>query len=158
VFFAELGFEVTAFDFSTTGLELARSNAQAKNVDVTFLRHDMRDALPFADGTFGFAVDHRAFHCLIESQERAAFLREVFRVLRPGSLFYSSTIAGLPRHPDLLKEVNVGARVNWARTRYFGEADDILRELTDAGFSIASHQIVREPFRVDNLITYARRP
>ena len=158
IFFAELGFEVTAFDFSATGLELARSNARDKNVDIAFLRHDMREPLPFADGTFGFAVDHRAFHCLVEAHDRSAFLREVHRVLRPGSLFYSSTIAGLPRHPDLLREVNVDARINHARTRYFGDADDILRELTDADFTLASWQLIREPYHVDNLITYARRP
>lgn len=157
VFFAELGFTVTAFDFSATALELARSNAKAKNVDITFVQHDMRDPLPFADGSFGFAVDHRAFHCLVAPPERSAFLREVHRVLRPRSLFYSSTIANLPRHPDLLREVDVDTRANHARTRYFGDTDDLLRELVDAGFTIASWQLVREPYQVDNLITYARR-
>jgi SAM-dependent methyltransferase len=157
VFFAELGVDVTAVDFSTAALELARSNAREKSVDITFVRHDMREPLPFADGAFGFAVDHRAFHCLVESHERSAFLREVHRVLRPRSLFYSSTIAGLPRDPDLLRDVDVEARANYARTRYFGEADDILREFVDAGFTLASWQIIREPYRVDNLITYARR-
>jgi SAM-dependent methyltransferase len=156
-FFAGLGFTVTAFDFSSGALELARDNARRKAVDVAFLLHDMRRPLPFPDGSFGFALDHRALHCLVDAGDRRRVLQEVHRVLRPGSLWYSSTISGLPHAEDLRAAVDHATRTNRTRTRFFGEPGDILREFTDAGFEIAAHQIVSEPYIVDNLITYARR-
>lgn len=74
---------------STTGMDLADSA-------VRFCKHTYRDVagldfvqgdamnMPFDDESFDVVINVESAHCY---PDRAAFLREVFRVLRPGGLF-----------------------------------------------------------------------
>ena len=156
VYFAQHGFEVSALEFSPAALTLARQNAENAGVSGAFTEGDMTHPLPFADDAFDVVSDHRAFHCVVDPNKRANTLKEIHRVLRPGGFFFSSTIAGLPREGPLVQSVDPVRRVNPSETRYFGDAENILDEIRTAGFAILAHQILSDPFVVDNLIVYGK--
>lgn len=157
LYFARRGFDVTAFDFSDTAVSLARGRAQEAGLGIEFGVEDMTRTLPFQDKTFDVVIDHRALHCIVDRSLRAATLNEIYRVLRPGGFFFSSTIAGMPRDHTLRDRIDPVTRSNPMKTRYFGEADDILEEVRAAGFLISGYQMLSQPFVVDNLIIYAAR-
>ena len=60
VHFARRGFDVTAADFSATALAqlLAHASTAGLGSRLRTLRHDVRDPLPFADGTFDAVYSH----------------------------------------------------------------------------------------------------
>ena len=152
VLMAERGFRVTAMDFAPTALELARTRARDAGVMVDFQLRDMRAIDAFEDHRFDCVVDHRAFHCLVVPVERRAVLSEVARVLSPGGVFWSSTIAGMPRQgSELVDLVDPITRANRAGTRYFADAKDYLEMLRATGFKIVDHCTVGASFVVDNL-------
>jgi SAM-dependent methyltransferase len=157
VYFARRGFEVTAIDFSTTAIDMARLRAEQAGLQGRFLEGDMRDLSRFGDGAFGLALDHRAFHCVVDRDDRAKTLAQIYRVLRPGGLFWSSTICGMPTKPDHCSPVDPVTRLNPLGTRYFGDRDEILGGIRDAGFTVLGYQVLHEPYVVDNLITVAQR-
>ncbi len=49
-------------------------------------------ALELPAASFDLAVDNHVLHCIVGA-DRARFLREVARVLRPGGLFFSDTMS-----------------------------------------------------------------
>lgn len=157
VFFARRGFQVTALDFSQTAVELARQNAKDANVTASFQQADLREPLPFSNEAFNTVVDHRALHCLTQPTHRQQCFQEVHRVLRPGCIFFCSTIVGFPSDPQQRKQIDPKTRTNPQQTRYFGDMDEVILEICQAGFSIAAYQVISEPYIVDNLIVYARK-
>ncbi len=73
------GAEVTAFDASTTMLDLAKANALG--APVRFARAVLGEPLPYPDDAFDAIVCALAIHY---ADDRAAAFAEFFRVLRPG--------------------------------------------------------------------------
>lgn len=88
LFFAQQGLEVQALDYASSGLEAIDAKArQAKLADrVTVLQHDVRDPLPYADGSFDACYSHMLFCMALTDAELAALAREILRVLRHGGL------------------------------------------------------------------------
>jgi malonyl-CoA O-methyltransferase len=90
--FAAAGAKVTAVDFSEGMLEKARAKPGAANV--TFVRHDLADPLPFEAERFD-----RVTCCLVVDHihDLAALFREMGRVCRPGGFILISTL-----HPAMM--------------------------------------------------------
>lgn len=88
LYFASQGFQVTALDYSRPGIEQITRHAALKGVSdsVVALQHDVRDALPFPDGTFDACYSHMLFNMALSTDELEALAREVWRTLRPGGL------------------------------------------------------------------------
>jgi SAM-dependent methyltransferase len=84
---AALGYRTVGIDFAPTAIDLARRNAPA-------LRFEAGDclALELPAASFDLAVDNHVLHCIIGA-DRARFLREIARVLRPGGLLFSETMS-----------------------------------------------------------------
>ena len=76
---AESGARVTALDFSEGMLGVARAKPGAD--EVSFVVHDLHRRLPLKSGTFDIVVSGLVLEHL---RDLAAFLSEVYRVLRPG--------------------------------------------------------------------------
>ena len=74
-------------DLSGNKPEAALENARREGVGdrVEVKTADMRK-MPFADGTFDVAVSRAAIHNLYSTDDRAAAIREIARVLKPGGL------------------------------------------------------------------------
>jgi ubiquinone/menaquinone biosynthesis C-methylase UbiE len=78
--------EVTGIDISDTALSHARTYAPSTK-NVTYLKQSIGETLPFTDGTFSVALDVTSSNSLNE-KERATFLKETSRVLKPKSFFF----------------------------------------------------------------------
>ena len=76
---ASAGIDVLGFDISETALDLARRRACAAR----FVKHDLREGLPASDASIDLATDLFVYKHLISSEVRAAYRRELARVLRP---------------------------------------------------------------------------
>ncbi len=85
LFFARQGFRVQALDFAadaTAGIEV-----KAAAAGLAALRHDARDLLPVAAGTFDACYAHMLLCMALTTAEIERLVGEVRRVLRPGGLF-----------------------------------------------------------------------
>lgn len=86
LYFAREGFTVQATDFSRTGLEQLRNQADheglAERVSTTV--HDVRDPLPAADTSMDGVFAHMLLCMALSTAEIHALMAEIRRVLRPG--------------------------------------------------------------------------
>ena len=89
LYFAREGFTVQAMDFSATGLEQLRAEADRQGVggQVTTAVHDVREPLPQADGSVDAVFAHMLLCMALSTEEIRAVAGEVRRVLRPGGVF-----------------------------------------------------------------------
>lgn len=88
IFFAEQGFEVCALDYSGEGLHAVTKEARAHNVSplIGTIVHDVRQPLPFDDGTFDACYSHMLYCMALTVPELEDLSGEVRRVLQPGGL------------------------------------------------------------------------
>ncbi|MBI5017866.1 MAG: class I SAM-dependent methyltransferase [Deltaproteobacteria bacterium] len=99
-FFAQSGLRVTALDYSPTAVETVAAIARAAGVSsrVTARIHDLRQPLPFADGTFDGCFSHMLLCMELTTEEIAFALGEIRRVLRPGGLNLFSVRSTFDKH------------------------------------------------------------
>jgi SAM-dependent methyltransferase len=81
-YLADRGLEVTAADISQGMLDEARKLGAERGLEISTRQH-AAESLPYADGTFGIVTCRVAAHHFASV---ADFMREAFRVLRPGGL------------------------------------------------------------------------
>ncbi len=87
IFFAREGFRVCAVDYSKSAIEGIRRNARRLGLHaVSTVRHDLRQPLPFEDGSFDACYCHMLFCMAFCTSELEALFDEVRRVLKPGGL------------------------------------------------------------------------
>jgi ubiquinone/menaquinone biosynthesis C-methylase UbiE len=86
-YIADLGNEVVGLEISLTALNLAKERARLLGLKVKYLHQSMGEILPFAENSFDLVLDITSSNSLNE-QERAIYLSEVFRVLKPNGYFF----------------------------------------------------------------------
>lgn len=88
LFFAASGYEVHVLDYAQPGVETILQKAGQAGLAgrVIAARHDVRQPLPAADGSFDACYSHMLFCMALTTSELEALSREVLRVLRPGGL------------------------------------------------------------------------
>jgi len=89
-YFAERGANVVGYDFSQTAITAAQERADAEGLSVTFEVRSIGEALPIADNSIDIALDVMSSHALSE-KERATYLSEMYRVLKPGGYVFVRT-------------------------------------------------------------------
>jgi SAM-dependent methyltransferase len=159
LFLAQLGFDVTGVDISPTAIEWAKEKASNRGVNAQFLVGDVRDLSAIPDSSFDLVLDGNCWHFII-GEGRARFLQSVYRVLRPGGLFLVNSVCNLPADlPDINRHTRVHI-VDGVAVTYFGDAEELLRDLSEAGFKVESHVVKPgEAGKVcDFLHAQARRP
>jgi SAM-dependent methyltransferase len=88
LYFARNGFDVTALDYCEKGIKSLREKARESSVSgsVTPMQHDVRNMLPFEDGTFDACYSHMLYCMPLTISELRSLSTEVMRVLKPGGL------------------------------------------------------------------------
>ncbi len=86
LFFAASGLSVHVLDYAQPGVDSILQKAAQAGVGerLTAARHDVRQPLPAADGTFEACYSHMLFCMALTTPELEALSREIARVLRPG--------------------------------------------------------------------------
>jgi ubiquinone/menaquinone biosynthesis C-methylase UbiE len=90
--FAALGAACTVLDYSEKQLESERMVARREGYEVTAIRADMTEPLPFADETFDL-IFHPVSDCYV--REVKPIFRECFRVLKKGGALLGGYDNGL---------------------------------------------------------------
>jgi SAM-dependent methyltransferase len=85
---AEAGMTVSAMDFSTTALDVARRRQDGAGID--FVHGDVTVRLPFGDGSLDFATDVFVYFHQLGDVERKNYRQEMHRILRSNGLLLVS--------------------------------------------------------------------
>ena len=157
------GFSGIGIDVSRTAIAMAKE--QSKGYKVQFKVADICGKLPAQPGTFDLVIDGHCLHCITDAKARKSFLKNIFRLLKPGGLFIVMTmcapidpkalskmkfINGIIYHPWDKAVQYAGARYfagkSYIPTRYIGHWRKILTELRNAGFHLQLFQYIH-PFK-----------
>jgi SAM-dependent methyltransferase len=86
--FAVSGFQVTAVDYAPGALAVLTEKMHNLGLAdaVHVVQHDVRQPLPFADGSFDACYSHMLFCMALTMQELKYLAEEIRRVLKPGGL------------------------------------------------------------------------
>jgi 2-polyprenyl-3-methyl-5-hydroxy-6-metoxy-1,4-benzoquinol methylase len=133
---ARAGYSVTGIDFSETAIELAQRNAADAGLPVTFLVGDCLTLEQVPSGSLDLVVDNHMLHCLVLPEQRAAVLRAVRRVLRPGGRLWSETMSREGSFRADVVNADPATGVNRSGTRIWTSAADLDRELAAAGLRV----------------------
>ena len=163
---AKRGFEVWGVDIAPTAIEWARQNAVLGGVCGEFSVGNVLELTDFADESFDVVLDGHCLHCII-GDDRARFFANARRLLRPGGTLLVRTMCnevpkGLMVQGNFDRETRCTMSPTGYATRYFGWANDVIREVIDAKFDVV--QLMVDPAKanvaddLDELLLVARRP
>ena len=159
---AQHGYTVTGVDISPTAVDWAKDRAKAVGMDVEFLVDNVVHLSTFGEASFDLVVDGHCLHCII-GEDRAVCLAAVCRVLKHGGSFVVLTMCGEVTNQKMLKSFDHERKVTLHQgqpTRFIGDVEAIVSEVTAAGFVIESVRVVprKDADDLDNLIVRARKP
>lgn len=88
LFFAGRSFEVSTVDYSRKGLDDIRKKAGEAGLShrIETVYGDIREGLPFGDGSFDACFSHMLYCMAFTEAELARLSPEILRVLRPGGI------------------------------------------------------------------------
>lgn len=86
--FAHSSFQVDVLDYAKTSVRTIVAKARQSGVIdlVGAKQHDVREPLPFADGTFDACYSHMLYCMALTTPELESLFQEIHRVLRPSGL------------------------------------------------------------------------
>ncbi len=85
-FLAGVGLRVTGIDFSGVALGMLKAASQSSSDRIAAVQSDIRDGLPFDDGTFDIVLDSYTLCHFTDLEENAGAIEECRRVLQPHGL------------------------------------------------------------------------
>ena len=88
IFFARSGLQITALDYSQSGLDAITKKAQSLRLanSITALQHDIRQPIPFEDESFDGCYSHMLYCMALTTSELEFLSQEVRRVLKPNGI------------------------------------------------------------------------
>lgn len=143
---------ILASDYSNKMIRIAKRKAKAQGITNVEFRCDSVENLQLEDERFDVALAMSILHLL---EDKQSALQKIFKALKPGGMFLSST--ALP------KEIMPGAKVPMAVGRFFGvlplvkfiDRTDLLNSITAAGFEVRSEW---QPNKKEAIWVVARKP
>ncbi len=156
---ASKGYETYGIDISPTAIEWAKEKVSERNLKADFRVGSVLDLSVFPNNYFDYILDGHCLHCII-GKDRKKFLSEALRVLKPGGIFFSETMCGEIRDPEVQKLFDPVSRCmirDGVAGRYIGLPEDIVKEFKSAGFKLISCEISPDPDAQDDLRILARK-
>lgn len=141
---AAKGWRAFGIDIAPFAVAWAQEKATARGSDATFFTADVTKPLSLPIPPADLVLDGHCLHCLIGA-DRAAFLANAYRALRPGGLLHVDTMCGEPKTAALQACYDPRTRCCVAGDvafRYLGSPDAIEREVKDAGFGVVRSSVV----------------
>ncbi|MDI6739653.1 MAG: class I SAM-dependent methyltransferase [Candidatus Edwardsbacteria bacterium] len=141
--FAQNGYHACGIDIAPTAIDWAKDKANALGLTAQFEVGQVTDLTRYSADSFDIVIDGHCLHCII-GDDRAIVLGEVYRILRPGGVFFVNTMCGVPRDPQILQRYDRETRCTVYGSiadRYIGQPKDILRELETAGFQVIRYNV-----------------
>jgi len=158
---ARRGYLAHGTDFSPMAISLAKANADRAGLTIDFKEGDCLTLKDYADTSFDLVVDNHVWHCIVGREDRSAFLKTAFRVLKPGGLFFSETMTREGNFSPPVVGADPDTFIATNKSRYWVARDETLEELNLAGFEILHERIKSQaatPGVGDLLVVYGKRP
>jgi len=132
------GYAVTGIDVSSVAIEWAMDQARLSNSQVKFSVENAAQEHYLAGELFDIVLDNNCLHCII-GEDRKLYLSNIFDNLKPGGSYICNTMCDEIRDKEVLQFFDPVSRCYIRGTlaiRYIGAHNDIIKEITDAGFEI----------------------
>lgn len=160
---AAAGYEVHGVDISPTAVEWARQKAADRGLSARFSVGSVLESGELVPGSFDMVLDGYCFHCIVGA-DRALFLANARRLLKPGGVLHVATMCGPVTSPVLQARFDPDARCmldgDGNATRYIGLAESIVGEIRDAGLLVRDWSVTPrrdEAREMDELLVWATR-
>jgi ubiquinone/menaquinone biosynthesis C-methylase UbiE len=156
---ADKGYEISGVEISPTAVEWAREKAKAKNIKADFRVGNVVDLKDYKDNSFDFVLDGHCLHCII-GDDRKQFLKNALRITKSKGTFFVDTMCGEPCE-SIKKNFDAKTRClllpDGTAQRYIGLAEDIVKEVKEAGFKVLHHEVSPSKSKDDNdtVLVYA---
>lgn len=130
VYFAREGFDIAAVDSSPDAVEHTRKllSGIAPTLPAETAQVAAIDSLPFEDAVFDVVICSAVLHFSRDEEHFAAMTDELWRVLKPGGLFFSR----------LATTIGMESRVQNIEGRWYALPDGSRRFLCDEAFLMAT--------------------
>jgi len=143
---------VRAVDISLNMLEIAREKAQQAGIDnISFECSDL-DEMVVADQTYDVILAHNILHLL---EDKSAAIHRIFKMLKPGGVFISSTACLGQGFLWLKVIVGLGSLLGFLPSVKFFRADELKKDFSAAGFHLEENW---QPSKSQALFIIARKP
>jgi SAM-dependent methyltransferase len=159
--FAKRGCVTHGIDFSPTAVSLAKANANKAGLSIDFSEGDCLTLTAFTDHSIDVIADNHVWHCIVDRQDRRAFLQAAYRVLKRGGLIFSETMTREGGFSPSVMDANPCTFIARHHNRYWVGREEALEDLKSVGFEIFYDRLkpqVDAPGVGDLLIIYAKRP
>lgn len=87
-YFARLGYRVISTDITKYALERSQAKAEQEKLEMTFMKLDILDKMPFEDNSVDIVYSHLALHYFSDKETKNIF-QEIYRVLKPQGIIAS---------------------------------------------------------------------
>lgn len=124
---------VRATDLSGKMLQIARAKAEAADIQNVTFEQSSVEALTADDASYDVVMGHSILHLV---DNRQAVMAKVFRLLKPGGVFVSSTVCLGGTMWALRLILPIGRFFRLVPMVKFLTVDDLENSLTEAGFRI----------------------
>lgn len=140
---AKRGYQVVGIDFSPMAVEWAQRNAEHENCVVEFKVADVSDLSAFPADSFDLVFDGNCLHCL-SGDIRTSALSEIHRVLKPGAIFFVSSMISDEEASAFPETFDVRTRIlfdSGLPCRFVPTSQFIEEEIENSGFHILKRMV-----------------
>lgn len=159
-FLAQQGYNIDGFDISRTAIEIARTKAKERGLNIHYSVDDICHISETGSDIYDVIIDTHCMHCITYDSDRHAALTNIFRLLKKGGYFIMETMSiedlskwphdgrideqGIVWHEvkeDYPYEKVIFEDKYWICTRRIMNPSDLEKELKQAGLLIEYSEI-----------------
>jgi SAM-dependent methyltransferase len=147
--FALHGYDVAGVDISASAIAWAHELFRGRGLVGEFYCDDVSRGLPrFEDRRFNIVIDGNCLHCVL-GKSRSETLATVRRLLAVDGVFVVSSMCGVPRLPEAIREYQPGSHCllrDGRPHRHLPPASALVDEVVAAGFEPISYRVQENPW------------